>query len=825
MLLLGLLLVGAVFLQNEPFQWLGVPVRLPVNHLDFLLFVAAVLLFLGFRGLPYPPSASDLPRWAAYPLLLFFLAVTVYMRMYRASDPIGRYWDDPAICIIDPCNIFELHVFRIDFAIGHREPLYPYAAAGIWWLFPNMKALVVERLTSTLFDVAAVWLFYRLGREVSGKRLVGLLLAALGAVSKPMILQNLGGMPGLTLPFIISLVMWFQLRLFRKSDLSHFLQWGFILGFGFYTYIAYRPWMLFLAFSALAWMLWQAFVAPRLLGAAPKPPKAGRAKPKTVSVTFPQNIFSILGMEGAQKPAPELSALYWGLLLLVLAGLAGLFFFLLDRLFVVFVGNPLSAIWSSNLWGWLGINAVLFGILGYLYAVTRGMARKIMGWCLGVLLAGFLVYPLAMNEEIGIKIRDISILPKNPAEWFGGTFIHTVWQRFDVAVKALFLTGEDRADMNVVGDPFFDFHAAVLALAGLVFAASRFSWMRIFLVLCVCTGMVGRVLTNDPTSAKLLGGLPALLLLSAWGLGSWLSAAFTGPWKKRWVGLVLVLGLGAFWVWEGQGSFERIYVKWWGIASPDVFVSNEISRVMPDHRVYLGLYNGMGFASPAVEGVIHDGEPLYLLDKTNVIDLKPGESLQDLAVIVNGADAEWTPLLKKDFPRAQWIPQWQYYQTKGDHPSLYDVIIPAKDIPQKPGKLFMVRTVPDAKWHRRVYMTYFGLCRGMIKDEDWSPSLNPVPTGAGSLSISAEGDWEAPADGHYTFSVNSANPLQVWVDGEKALASVTAGWVPARKVTHTIYLKKGVHHLRYLAYLRANAWFDRVTIENAETGFKDVLGD
>jgi len=824
MLLLGILLVGAVFLQNDPFQWLGIPIHLPLNHLNLLLFVAAVLLFFGFRGLPDPPASPDLPRWAAYPLLLFFLGVTAYMRMYRASDPIGRYWDDPAICIIDPCNIYELHIFRIDFAIGHREPLYPYAAAGIWWLFPQLKGLVVERLTSTLFDVAAVWLFYRLGREVTGKRTVGVLLAALGAVSKPMILQNLGGMPGLTLPFIISLVMWFQFRLFRKPDLSHFLQWGFILGFGFYTYIAYRPWMLFLAFSALAWLFWQIFVAPRLSSAPAKAVPAGRIKAKTKAAftSFPQNIFKILGMEG--QPSPELAWLYWGLLFLVLAGLAGMFLFLLDRLFVVFAGNRLSAIWSSSVWGWLGINALLFGVLGYLYFATRGMARKVVGWCLGVFLAGFLVYPLAMNEEIGIKIRDISILPKNPVEWLGSAFLHSVWARFAVAVKAVFLTGEDRADMNVVGDPFFDFQASVLALAGLVFAVSRFSWKRVFLVFCVFTGMVGRVLTNDPTSAKLLGSLPALLLLSSWGLGSWLLSAFTGGWKKRWIGLVLTVALAGLWVWEGQTSFERIYVKWWGIASSDVIVSDEISRQLPTKRVYLALYNGMGYASPAVQGVIHDGEPLYLLGKTNTIDVTAGETPKDVAVVLSGQDKEWAQILKKDFPKAQWLPQWAFYQSKADNPFLYTVVIPAADIPKKPGKLFMLRVAQDPKWLRRVYGTSYGLCRGMISYEDLSPVLNPVPPGSGSFSISAEGDWEAPTDGNYSFSVNSANPLQIWVDGQKALSSITAGWVQPRRVTHTIHLTKGVHHIRYLTFLRSSAWFDRVTIENRETGFKDSLG-
>ena len=213
-----------------------------------------------------------------------------------------------------------------------------------------------------------------------------------------------------------------------------------------------------------------------------------------------------------------------------------------------------------------------------------------------------------------------------------------------------------------------------------------------------------------------------------------------------------------------------------------------------------------------------------MLDKTNVIDVVPGEPRKDLAVIIAGQDKDWATLLKKEFPRAQWNPVWQYYQTKNDVPFLYDVVIPAAEIPEKPGKVFMARVVPDCKWRRRIYTTYFGLCRGMIKYEDLSPALNPPPAGGGALSISADGDWEIPADGDYTFSINSPNPTQIWVDGQRALCSVTADWVKPRTVSHTIFLTKGVHHLRYMTYLRSNAWFERVTIENSKAGYKEVLG-
>ncbi len=789
LLLLGFLLVVAVFLQYEPFQWLGSPLHLPLDHLRFLLELAALLLFLGFflglQGLPDKTPLPDLPRWAAYPLLLSVLALTAFLRFYRADQAMGRYWDDPAICIIDPCNIVQLHIFRIDFAIGHREPLYPYLAAGVWWFFPQMKALVVERLSSTLFDVGAVWVFYRLGREVAGQRLAGLFFAALGAVSKPMIMQNLTGMPGLILPFIIGMVMWFQFRLFRKPDLPHFLQWGFLLGFGFYTYIAYRPWALFLAFLSLVWIVF-------------------RPKEQAIQAS---------GQRASGRLSP---AVHWAFRALLALGMAGVFLFLLDRMFVVFYDNPVSKLWRMNVWVWLLLQAVFFAALGYFYLRTQGKERLVVAWGLAVLLTGFLVYPLAMNAEIGIKIQDNRIHFHNLKEM---TDQFVSWIRF------LFYTGDDRSDMNVEGDPFFDCPAAALAFAGLVFTAARPSWPKLFLLLCAFTGSVGRILTVDPTSAKVLGSLPALLLLPSWGLSAWVSASFTGTWKRKWVGILLSAGLAAFWAWEGYGSFERVYVKWWNILRPDILVSREISDLLPTKRVYMGVYNGMGFASPAVESVIHDGEPLYLLQKTNVIDVLPEETRKDVVVLIDGLDREWAPILKKDFPKAQWLPRWEYYQNPNDIPCLEDVVIPAKDIPEKPGKIFMFRVAPNKNWLRRVYETYYGLGRGMISYEDASSTLNPFPTGWGGRSASAEGDWEAPADGDYTFSANTPNPVQVWVDGKLALSSITADWVRPRLVSHTLFLTKGTHHVRYVTFMRVDAWFDRVTLQNKKTGYQSVLGE
>ncbi len=331
-------------------------------------------------------------------------------------------------------------------------------------------------------------------------------------------------------------------------------------------------------------------------------------------------------------------------------------------------------------------------------------------------------------------------------------------------------------------------------------------------------------MTVDPTSAKILGAFPAMLLLSCWGLQEWVSGFMAGKGIRRLAGVFLLLGLTAFWAWEGKGTFTRVYDKWWNMMRPDILVSQEISEQLPTKRVYMGVYDGMGYASPAVEGVIHDGKALYLLQTSNVVDVLPQEPRKDFSVIISGLDKQWAPVLKKDFPKAQWIPKWEYYQSKSDPPTMYDVVIPARDIPEKPGKLFMFRVVPEKKWLRRVYVTYYGLGRGMIQYEDTSPTLNPLPQGMGAHSVSGDGLWEAPSDGKYTFTVNSPDPIQIWIDGKKVLSSIPVEWIRPRVVSRTLFFSKGSHQVHYLSFLRSNAWFEDVTVRNSAISFSQVLG-
>ncbi len=779
LMVLGALLVGVVFLQMDQFRWLGVPFPLPARQLNDLLFLGAIVFGAGYWMLPPSRKDQDLSRWVAYPLLAVVFGVGAYLRFYRLGESTGYYWDDPAYNIIDPRSVVDLHQFYILFPIGSREPLFPYVLSFVYWLFPAWKGLVVQRVGANIFNLAAIWIFYLLGREVSGKRTVGVIMAALVAVSKPALLQNVCGMGGLTLIFGVGLFLLFQFRVFRKPNLAHFLEWGGALAIGLYTYNAARAWTPFLAFILLGWIFWK--------------------------------------YRGERLFWPVRAILFFFALLFVPS--------YLDKMLGVLNNNPITKLWAPNFTVWFFWQAFFLTALIYGYRSAKGKSRVLCSWALGLLLTGILIYPLTTLPDAIHRISSISLLPKSAGEIFSMKFFNLMIEQLSKTIQAVFVWGEDRADMNVVGDPFLDYHAAVLVVLGLAAMVARPTWQGLFLFICAWVGVIPRILTADPQSAKTLGALPSLLYFAALALSRWLEAAWSTSWKKRWMGILLILGLLAFWGWEGRSTFTRVYDKWWAVETDDVRLAKYSSQDIPANRVYLVGVKGFGFMSSATQGVLQEGRDLYLFRETldNLVDVSPNEPQKDVVVYVSPRAPEFVDRLKKEFPKADWSSYWQYYQTPGEgQPFAYRVHIPASQIPTAPGKSFRLEVVPNPSWLRRTYVTNYGLCRGMIQLENRSPTLNPMPVEAGAHCNSAEGIWEAPADGDYTFSIYTPDLLQLWIDGKMVIDfKADRG---AEKFSKTVHFLKGPHQVRFLAYLKVNLRFADITIRNKDLNYNLVLG-
>jgi hypothetical protein len=589
----------------------------------------------------------------------------------------------------------------------------------------------------------------------------------------------------LTCPFAVSLYLWFQFRLFKKPTLGRFVQWGAVLALGIYTYNSIRPWAPFLIMITLVWLLW-------------------REKKDKENIRWSVKFF----------------ALFFTFCYLL---------FYLDNLLSAFHGNPVATLWAFSVPLWFFIQIIFLTTLIYGYRVSGEGGKRLCGWAMGVMLLGVLSYPIALHTEAALRIRNQSLLPASLGGWFSTEFISRMVSQARQAFGLLFVSGPDRSDMNVEGDAFFDYHADVLVLLGLIYAVVRPSWKKSFLVICGIVGCVPYLLTSIVYSAKELCAAVPFLLLAAFLLGHFIEVAWEVPTKKKWIGFLLVFVLLGYWSWEIKGTYERIYNKWWSaVTNDDVKVGQEALKVLPNNRVYLAPQTEVkdtGFFDCEVMVVLLDRNPFYLLNLTNVINVCPLDKRKDVTIVVSPLSKIIVNRIKKEFPGAGWTSEWQYYQRSHDEtPFLYSVTIPASDIPEKPGKMFQFNVVKGTFWHRYVYFYRLSLREGAIEYEDASPTLNsPIPLfKSKGQPVAADGEWAAPADGKYTFSINTADKTRIQVDDKVVIDSIHEG--NPCPISNAFSIKKGSHHVRYSTYFAIGDHFSDVTIENKVINYKTILG-
>jgi len=777
MLMVGFTLIGLVLLQTDRFQWLGVPFWLPQNTLSVFFIIGILLTLAGFLNLPNSPETiGDLPRKIAYPLLAVFFGTAIFLGFYKIGHVTEHYWDDYAVCIIDPRNILDFHEYHLLFAIGSRDPLYSYVGAFVWSFFPTMKAIAAQRVISNFFSVVSLWLLYRVGREISGKRSIGLIMVACFAVSKPVLIQYLTCMPALTMVFAVSLFLLFQIKVFKNPNLSHFLQWGAALAVGLSSYNASRPWIPYLVIVTLGWFLWRS---------------------KKEKISLPALIFVSFFI----------------------------FFFLifyLDRVLAIAHGNPIAQIWGYNPWIWALWQIFFLSIFIAGYSRSQDKTRRFYAWGMGLILLSVMIYPLTLAMDVIEKIALNSVLPTKLSDIFSMKFLNFLKDKLILVIRCLFLSGDDRSDMNVNPDPFFDYQGAVLVIIGLVGFFARPNWWRTFLFVAIGVGITADIMTRDSTSAKLVGATPAMFLLTAYALVYCLERFWGSDGKKRWMAYLFLTILTLFWLWAAQSTFQRVYDKFFNMEGYNSCLANAAAEDSVDKRVYMGPDPGFGFMSVTTQAVINDGLTIYCLQKENLIYVNSGQTRKDVVVILSPKSFDFVAKLKKDFPKASWIPGWRKTQSHQEDPYFYQVLIDQSQIPEKPGKLFQFVVVNSNEWTRRLYPVRYGLARsGMIQKEDMSPTLNPMWPESGDLCASAQGQWVAPADGHYVFSVSTYDVMKLSVDDQ-----LVFDLIPKDKTilsSHSVFLKKGPHQIQYLVGVRDVA-FPQVTIKNSEANFSQILG-
>jgi hypothetical protein len=468
------------------------------------------------------------------------------------------------------------------------------------------------------------------------------------------------------------------------------------------------------------------------------------------------------------------------------------------------------------------------GLFIYGYRLYKAKEQLFCAFALGLLITSVLSQPIALHPEVAARITDQSLLPKTLAGWFSIEFCVNIFSHFKQAFFALFWVGSGRSDMNVLGDCFFDFQASVLIVIGLVYAVIRPTWSKFFLVLAAIVAIVPYWLTSDIHMAKISGTAVPLLLLAALAAGDLIEISFKSGLKTRWIGFIFILGISIFWGWEVQSSYQRVFDKWWWeVWNDDVCVGRAADKELPNRRVYLtrildSIPHSGQFFDVNTQAVLHDKETVYLLQPNNVIDVRAGEDRKDVVIIFSPLMKELVQKIKKDFPKSTWEPSWQFYQKSHDEiPFLYSVLIPADQILDKPGKLFSFRVLPENYWLRKVYVSRLGFREGVVESEDLNPTLNPAPIGAKSHAVGAEGNWIAPQDGNYVFSLQGSDSSQVLIDGKE---SVVLRAYETGKSTETFFLKKGTHHIRIASYLILGIDFPKLSIANKDLNYEIVLG-
>jgi hypothetical protein len=187
--------------------------------------------------------------------------------------------------------------------------------------------------------------------------------------------------------------------------------------------------------------------------------------------------------------------------------------------------------------------------------------------------------------------------------------------------------------------------------------------------------------------------------------------------------------------------------------------------------------------------------------------LKPDEKPQNVVVLVFPGDSKLKQRLEAEFPKAQWTNinfNTFHYPTvsSGDVvPRLYRVFIPPDQISSDPEKIIYFVPSPENYWTRDFYWDYYALAHGTINYEDQVNSLRAAyPINTEIKTVSLNGNFQAPVDGIYEFSVNTRSTIDFSLD-HKRIISLKPIDVPLTD-QGKIYLFKGRHPIQCDIYFR-----------------------
>ena len=681
------------------------------------------------------------------------------LRLYLPDQPPPFAGPDLAHVIEDARNALDLNQHYLFYPYGRREPFFTEWVALLWSLSPGANGVPVVRVATALVDAALLGGVYLLGKEWESRRL-GLILAALVATSKPLWLVGLLGCGNTSATLATALALLFTLRVLRKPDIVHFLQWGVILGVAAYGYMPYRPWAPVLA----------SFVLFRLFrfGRSPRPSSGFQA----------------------------LSLAIW---------IGTLYLFLDRQHFLPRLELPLlmHAGWFWPAWGWTFL-ALSIGALGI---SRRPENRALAAWCAGWMTTGILTAPLVLDVDYSTHITGLSVFHQYNQLKPGPESLALLAGNVTSCFNALFGGGLSDIAYTMRENVFFDLLTTVGFFLGLAVLAARDRGRAAGLLSLMVLGMVPYLLGRSPYSPRLAGAILPVLVMAGIGLlrlRDLATALFPSPPKSR---ILMAVGLG---IWAGHAlAYMPMMASWFSSDGPNTVLSRCIADQASKFHVFLAPLDP-AFYDPGTQRVLNDGRSVRLLSpRGNILATDPSLPTQDVVVLLSGRDEATKTRLERDFPGAQWTPVETTMPVGGIY--AWRALIPGKSLTDDATRLIQRVSLSPSGWRRRLYDGVFGLGRGLIVHEDVVEGLSiPLPCGITCVG-SVEGCFDVRSAGRHLFRTASKDPIVVEVGARRILAAGDT-FTPVQPAQVSIQLEPGLHPVRWFSYVREGRDFPDVFV-------------
>jgi hypothetical protein len=732
-----------------------------------------LILFIGmagmFRLMPAQETApKDISSWAARFWLLASLGLGAYLRLYHSTEAPGRFWDDNLYYIVNARHVAEFSNYQGNFIFQQAVlPVVPYMSVFLWHLFPDLHTIPMERLTGTVFDLGTIWILYLVGKEIASRRM-GVLAAALGAVSKALIQKCFTGYTDHSVVALsLALAILFTLRVVKKPDIRHFLQWGIIIGLGEYTTPQFTVFIPFLLFLILGLLYFQKST-----------PGQGRPGPM-VWITAVVLLGYYLYYCGALSDSNYIN---W---------------------FIDFAGPWMPC---------MVLAAVL--ILGAIYfpkMVREPQNEKWIGWISAAWICTALSFPVLTCQVVFIRIK--GNLFNAGQGVLSGDFILRFIQRLGLTYQALFWGAGDRSDMSLPVDAFMGFPEAVFIVLGLAFCLAKPNPKRIFIVLLMIMGIVPYNVAAAPHSGYLVGCITPFLLLGALGLNELLNRLFQLVPSRIFRGLVF-LSLIGFWGWAAQGIFSRVYDQLGGqvFDNNSLGYSSAIRDLNEGNRVYIDRDTIMNSATAA----LYEGRSVHPWYKnlSDIIYLGPDESPKNIVLYSLPPASDLKAVVQKYYPSAQWTevtPNKNYgFVLRCFIPgSAVSFVGPATAIHSKiAAPPFEFQRVAAPYWERQFSNSDDDLTFSILLWDDKTPNVNaPLPANVlpGAPIVRYEGVIQTQG-GDYVITCKTSKRTQIKIDGRKIFDLSFMEWdgheTPLLNEKKTIHLKPGSHQVTVVYFLQ-----------------------